>query len=281
MTKPLLFAFLLTGIAARSQVICGTAGEGATLTLTAPAGNVFTSIEYASYGTPIGSCGSYTNSGCHAVNSQTICEAAFIGQHSASIGANNAVFGDPCGGTVKWLTVQARYSTTLPLKLLSFTVQQITTGKVRIAWSTTEEMNTAEFLIERSTGGTVYETIGHVAANGQGSHVYGFISTTNTSPGGLYRLCIVDRDGKRQFSNILRMSNETPVFSLSAYPNPGSELLTIVSNKQEWLTVSSVTGQQITGVQLINGSQTLRISDWPKGVYILKAGGSVLRFIKN
>jgi Galactose binding lectin domain/Secretion system C-terminal sorting domain len=282
MIKPILFSILLTGLTARSQVICGTAGEGSTLTLTAPPGNVFTSIEYASYGTPLGSCGSYVNSGCHAVNSQTICEAAFIGQNSASISADNGVFGDPCGGTVKWLTVQARYSTTLPLKLLSFTAQKITAGKVRITWSTSEETNTAVFIIERSIGGTLYETIGSVAANGQGSHAYSYISTSVTvSPGELYRLRMVDKDGKQQFSNILRINNETTVFSLSAYPNPARDLLTIISNKQEVLTVTSVTGQLITSLQLINGSQTLAISDWPEGLYILKAGGSVLRFIKN
>lgn len=282
MIKPLLFSILLTGLTARSQVICGTAGENAILTLTAPPGNVFTSIEYASYGTPIGVCGGYVNSGCHAVNSQSICEAAFIGQNSASISADNGVFGDPCSGTVKWLTVQARYSTTLPLKLLSFTVQKTIAGKVRIAWSTSEENNTAVFIIERSTGGNVYDHIGSVPANGQGSHPYSFISTTNTSsPSEFYRLRMVDRDGRQQYSNILRINNETTVFSLSAFPNPATDLLTIVSNKQELLTVSTSTGQQIASLQLINGSQTININDWPKGLYILKAGGSVVRFIKN
>lgn len=282
MIKPLLFSLLLTGLTARAQVICGTAGEGSTLTLTAPPGNVFTSIEYASYGTPIGVCGGYVNSGCHAVNSQSICEAAFIGQHSASISATNGVFGDPCGGTVKWLTVQARYSTTLPLKLLSFTVQKTMAGKVRIAWSTSEENNTSVFIIERSTGGNVYDHIGSVPANGQGSHPYSFISTTNTSSTSeFYRLRMVDRDGRQQYSNILRISNEPMAFSLSAFPNPATDLLTIVSNKQALLTVATSTGQQIASLQLINGSQTININDWPNGLYILKAGGSVVRFIKN
>jgi len=282
MIKILLFSMLLMGFTVRAQVICGTAGEGSILTLTAPPGNVFTSIEYASYGTPLGSCGSYVNSGCHAANSQTICEATFIGQNSASISADNGVFGDPCSGTVKWLTVQARYSTTLPLKLLSFNVQKTLAGKVRIAWSTSEENNTAVFLIERSATGNEYENIGSIPANGQGSHPYSFISSTNTSsPVEFYRLRMVDRDGRQQYSNILRINNETTVFSLSAFPNPATDLLTIVSNKQEVLTVFASTGQQIASLQLINGSQTININDWPKGLYILKAGGSVVRFIKN
>jgi hypothetical protein len=70
-------------------------------------------------------------------------------------------------------------------------------------------------------------------------------------------------------------------FSLSAFPNPATDLLTIVSNKQALLTVATSTGQQIANLQLINGSQTININDWPNGLYILKAGGSVVRFIKN
>ncbi len=282
MLKSLLFTLMFIGFAARSQVICGTAGENATLTLTAPAGNVFTSIEFASYGTPVGSCGNYTYSSCHAVSSLSICQSALIGQNSASISATNAVFGDPCGGTVKWLTVQAHYATALPLKIISFTAQKTTSGKVRIDWSTTEETNTSVFIIERSTGADIYEKIGSIPANGQGSHTYSFLSSiATTSLSALYRLRIVDNDGKQQYSNILRVDNKPISLSLFAFPNPGKDMLTIVSNNQQLLTVSSITGQQITSLLLKNGSQTLNITSWPKGLYVLKAGGSVLRFIKN
>lgn len=280
MRKILLLSFLLTTLFTRAQVICNTVDEGGTLTLTAPAGQVITNIEYASYGTPTGSCGSFSNGGCHAANSQSICEAVFIGQNSASIGANNAVFGDPCGGTFKRLSVQARYSSTLPLKLLSFSVQKSTNGKLRFVWTSAEEFNTASFIIERSSNGANYEPVGTVPAIGEGSHAYSFISNNTTAPLELYRLRMLDKDGKQQFSNILRVNNDNSVFSLSAYPNPASDLLTIVSSKQEILTVTSFTGQPITTVQLINGSQSLHIANWSKGIYLLKAGGSVVRVVK-
>ncbi len=282
MRKLLLLSFLLTTLVTRAQVICGTAGEGAILTLTAPAGNVFTAIEYASYGTPLGVCGAYVNSGCHSATSQAQVEAAFLGQNSASISATNGVFGDPCGGTVKWLTVQARYSTTLPLRLISFTAQQVSTDKVRIAWTTTEENNTAYFIIERNSGGSSYTEVDTVPANGQGSHAYSYINTTLTSsPDQLYRLRMVDKDGKQQFSNILRVSTGTGSFALSVYPNPVTDLLTIVSSKQELLTVFNSSGHQVASLSLNNGSQTLNVSGWSKGIYIVKAGTSIAKFVKN
>lgn len=89
--------------------VCGTVAEGNTLTLTAPTGFTFTSVPFASYGNPNGSCGSYTLGSCHAATSQSIVETALVGQNSASINATNAVFGDPCNGTSKRLYVEALY----------------------------------------------------------------------------------------------------------------------------------------------------------------------------
>ncbi len=80
-----------------AQVLSGTANENGIVTLTAPPGNVFTSVEFASYGTPNGACNSFTIGGCHAANSIAIVSAALVGMSSANISATNAVFGDPCG----------------------------------------------------------------------------------------------------------------------------------------------------------------------------------------
>ncbi|MBK7557948.1 MAG: hypothetical protein IPI54_06530 [Chitinophagaceae bacterium] len=91
--------------------ICATANEGNNLTLTAPAGMVFTSILFASYGTPNGVCGSFSIGGCHAANSMAIVSGLAIGQNSVTIPADNALFGDPCFGTGKRLYVEAVYST--------------------------------------------------------------------------------------------------------------------------------------------------------------------------
>ena len=115
----LTILLFLTLSSTAQTTICQTAGEGGTVTLTAPPGMVFISVTFASYGTPNGSCGSFTIGGCHAANSSSIVEAALIGQNSGSIAATNGVFGDPCNGTVKRLYVEAIYSAVTPLQLLS------------------------------------------------------------------------------------------------------------------------------------------------------------------
>ena len=94
--------------------VSGFVNENQTLTLSAPSGSIFTSIAFASYGTPNTGSTPYTQSACHAASSSTKVGESFIGLNSASIGANNSVFGDPCGGTYKKLAVTLNYQSTTP-----------------------------------------------------------------------------------------------------------------------------------------------------------------------
>ena len=85
--------------------------EGWSGELSAPSG-VFTSIIFASYGTPSGQDGQYSMGSCHAQNSLSIIESIVIGQQSVTLSASNGIFGDPCGGTYKRLFVAAEYTPT-------------------------------------------------------------------------------------------------------------------------------------------------------------------------
>lgn len=106
-TTPVVFSSSTTG------TICGTTGENGSFTLTAPVGAVFTSIPFASYGTPNGSCGSFTLGSCHATNSVSVVSGLVLGQNSVVVPATNGIFGDPCAFTGKRLYVQAVYDSTV------------------------------------------------------------------------------------------------------------------------------------------------------------------------
>jgi large repetitive protein len=90
-------------------IICSTAAENGTISLTCPTGQKVFAIDFASYGTPNGTCGAFTTDPtCNATTSVTDVSTPCFGNASCSVGANNGVFGDPCVGTVKRLYVQAR-----------------------------------------------------------------------------------------------------------------------------------------------------------------------------
>ena len=48
---------------------------------------------------------------CHAAESRSIVREECQGQQSCAIAASNTIFGDPCGGTFKYLTVRYKCST--------------------------------------------------------------------------------------------------------------------------------------------------------------------------
>ncbi|MBH8570843.1 T9SS type A sorting domain-containing protein [Microvirga sp. STS02] len=109
--------------------VYGAAYEYYTLSMTAPAGTTFTSIDFASYGLPIPGLDEnfglpttgYALGSCDAANSVDVVGSYLLGQNSAAIPAVNATFGiDPCG-VAKRLYAKASYINGTPASSLAFT----------------------------------------------------------------------------------------------------------------------------------------------------------------
>jgi alpha-galactosidase len=80
--------------------------ERRTATLSCSGGATISAIQFASYGTPTGSCQTaFRTSSCHATSSADKVRAACLGKTSCTVEASNAVFSDPCLGTPKQLAV--------------------------------------------------------------------------------------------------------------------------------------------------------------------------------
>ena len=77
-----------------------TTDEGGQLNYVAPVGMKINQILFASYGTP----NQYQYGLCHAENSEAFVSSA-VSSNTLVIDANNDIFGDPCGGTGKYLSV--------------------------------------------------------------------------------------------------------------------------------------------------------------------------------
>ncbi|XP_051127758.1 beta-galactosidase 9 isoform X2 [Andrographis paniculata] len=78
--------------------------------LSCETGSKISSIEFASYGTPQGSCQSFSRGDCHAPNSFSVVSQACIGKQSCFVSVSNSVFGDPCHRVVKTLSVELKCS---------------------------------------------------------------------------------------------------------------------------------------------------------------------------
>lgn len=72
------------------------------------AGQSISSIKFASFGTPMGTCGSFKQGTCHAPTSYAILERKCIGKQRCSVTIANSNFGqDPCPNVLKRLSVEA------------------------------------------------------------------------------------------------------------------------------------------------------------------------------
>ncbi|KAK2433960.1 beta-galactosidase [Trifolium repens] len=81
---------------------------GPVLSLECPYPNqVISSIKFASFGTPHGTCGNFNHGQCSSNKTLSIVQKACIGSSSCNIGVSVSTFGNPCRGVTKSLAVEA------------------------------------------------------------------------------------------------------------------------------------------------------------------------------
>lgn len=168
----------------------------------------------------------------------------------------------------------------LPLQLTAFN-GQMENGNTYLNWKTDDEINTREFIVERSIDGRHYITAGKVpAANASGVHHYTFTDRNVDQSGASvihYRLKQVDIDGAATYSRVLTLSVERSANRIQCYPNPviGEANLTITLDKPEQIQARIIDNMgKIVQVQqwfLSAGSTSLSLnmSRLAKGIYYL------------
>ncbi|GLT57976.1 hypothetical protein SLA2020_309060 [Shorea laevis] len=86
--------------------------QGAKVHLQCTTGQSISSIKFASFGNPAGTCGSFQKGTCHAPNSLAILEKECLGKESCLVNVSHGKFGtDPCPNMLKRLSVEAVCST--------------------------------------------------------------------------------------------------------------------------------------------------------------------------
>ncbi|KAF2287083.1 hypothetical protein GH714_038061 [Hevea brasiliensis] len=90
-----------------AETICGNAYEGSTLQLSCSGGRIIRDIQFASFGNPQGTCGSFQKGDFEATGSVSMVEKACVGKVSCFLNVTQATFGvNSCGNTNR-LAVQA------------------------------------------------------------------------------------------------------------------------------------------------------------------------------
>eukprot|EP01119_Soliformovum_irregulare_P021723 TRINITY_DN7294_c0_g2_i1.p1 TRINITY_DN7294_c0_g2~~TRINITY_DN7294_c0_g2_i1.p1 ORF type:complete len:1083 (+),score=341.06 TRINITY_DN7294_c0_g2_i1:2597-5845(+) len=85
---------------------CATAPENANLNIKCPSGQLVRMVNFASFGTPSGTCGNFKYGSCNAGSSKYMVQEMCIGKNACVIEASDWNFGDPCVDTVKNAAVE-------------------------------------------------------------------------------------------------------------------------------------------------------------------------------
>lgn len=156
----------------------------------------------------------------------------------------------------------------LPLTLLDFTA--LKSVKVNLLlWSTSHEINSSHFNIQRSNNRLNFSSIGLVQANNANNitNKYQFIDRAPLSGTNYYRLQIVDKDGSNEYSDV-RMVKRDVAASL-IYPLPANNILIVETNGNTSFSLIDQSGK-ILFTTIINSKGTIDVSRFNAGTYFLR-----------
>lgn len=141
----------------------------------------------------------------------------------------------------------------LPLSLLQFTgVQQ--GGTVVLKWQTTNEVNTKQFVVQRSGDGVGFGPIGVLpAVSKPGDNGYGFVDNNPLGGDNFYRLQLMDIDGLFAYSPVVKVKGGMLGSGCFVYPNPARNSTSLIFN-------STVVGKYSVDVFDVSGRRVERLA---------------------
>jgi hypothetical protein len=178
----------------------------------------------------------------------------------------------------------ASSSSPLPVEWLAFTATK-QEHDVLLEWSTAQEMNTLDFVVQHSIDGEVFANLTTQAAAGNSSTIqeYNYVHTSPVLGYNYYRIFQRDFDGESSYSKIRKVKFSTGIaaneIQILGNPIQMNELALITPIDQD-IALYSMVGQLCWQQHLAAGSHTIDVSFLPKGTYLLQTSTTSHKVIK-
>ncbi|MBL0101830.1 MAG: T9SS type A sorting domain-containing protein [Saprospiraceae bacterium] len=183
---------------------------------------------------------------------------------------------------------------TLPIYLSTFSATKHSEHTARLYWTTSSEVNSDYFGIERSIDGESWDDIGRVSATGNSSRELDYEYIDRNLPLGrskdqlfYYRLRLTDLDGTFKYSDIRGVNFDKQSTRLvTIYPNPTLDLINVdlsgidLDNGKIHLSVYDMSGKQLITKSIIgNGIELIHAQSLPAGPYnvVVQQGTNLLQ----
>lgn len=164
--------------------------------------------------------------------------------------------------------------TSLPLDLLYFK-GLLNDGQVVLNWATPSDNDALWFTVQRSKDGAAWDDWQQIQADsiGNTTHYYSTVDPAPSPATSFYRLRQTDINGNSLYSSVLSIDRATPSGSITLYPVPATDHLTVSFPEPGNYLVQLLNsiGRQVRGTLSSTGaSVTWRLSGLPAGVYFVR-----------
>lgn len=176
-----------------------------------------------------------------------------------------------------WLALTSQ-TNILPLELITFTAEK-RNNKMFLSWQTANEVNTKNFIVQKSSNGSAFSDVGTVKSLSPiGTNSYTYTDNNPFQATNYYRLKMEDNDGRFTYSNILAIKLSGFNTKLTVYPNPAHNTASILFNSiavnKYSINITDITGRSIKHVEGVStiGTNTIGIDvrSLSKGTYVIK-----------
>ena len=222
------------------------------------------------------------------------CPGGYAGYHYAWNFAYSPAENKPVetGGKnpYEWM-IQFSQNVALPVTIKDWSAT-LDRGKVLLEWTTSQEFNTKDFLIQRATAAGDFRTILSVpAAIGSSTDKKYSLVDNSPNPGeNLYRLVEEDMDGKQQMFAVKRVVVPGAWTENVIIPNPvndGVASVYVRVTRSQLLTIrlidlnGRVIHQQIKQVMPGESQYTFNVTALQKGTYVIQLNGDEIKTSKK
>lgn len=185
------------------------------------------------------------------------------------------------------------FSVVLPIVVKDFKAE-IQNKSALLRWRSKADDQHDFVAVEKSTDGQQFTEIGRVKPRSSGTSFeqYQFTDINPAVGKNYYRLALMDKNGRKEFTKTIQLSNLAPG-NLSAYPVPANDVLhlqTIQSTKSSvTITITDLTGRILynttrTGDKGMN-TFAIPVNQLSTGMYMVRVSSAddtnTLRFIKQ
>lgn len=219
-------------------------------------------------------------------------DGAVIGIENSNGTAGIMYRGGSVGGPIFGSPLAVKFSqnaATLPVTIASFTAQR--NGSVNeLHWTINQELNLSHYIVERSTDGVNFTSIGQVTARGFTSSAvnYQFVDHSPVKGINYYRLRIVDINNPVKYSEV-RTVKIAGITDITIAPNPVTGIAHVQVDAEKAdagsievldLNGKKLSEQFITVKQGLNAFD-LNMSSLAKGIYMIRVNFSETSIVKK